>query len=723
MGKRLIKSPKVYIRDPGILHSLLALQSREQVLGQCACPSKKRGFAVEFMAFMTERQTKRPPAAVRLAGAALLLGGLAFNPLALAHFSPGHPLGTEGIIALQIASIFGGGWLVWRCPRLPLVPLALVALAFGALALLGGYGTVRSLQKVRERNRLLATIDRSEEVQQHLSGAALPLLALGMYQGQLPAAPARALFDSMVAVADVAPAAEATEVVPALGIKRQRWRIAPAAQLRGSDIQLWEPLLAAVHSSDYAAFHIETGHFLDAAEAIYQARLRFDASAQTKDGQRAQIRAWLTLEWQQQDATWRIQRWETESLEMLTRAHALFAEVLDEALPQDEDRARAKFSHHAELVHQSFRDSAFVAPHPYFTRQAFDRHPGISVVDIDADGYDDLYLAVRRGRNMLLHNGRDGAFTEDAAQYGLDVEHHTAAALFADFDNDGDPDVFLGRTLAPSLYLVNEDGHFAPCDLGDGVLPFLVASISAVDCDRDGLLDAYFSTYAARMLLEAVTTASGAGALLADFLPADRARALYDLSRDRIGHLIHDAPGPPNILLRNLGNGRFAPTAAVWRNTLQATWADYDRDGDPDLYLANDFAANSLLRNDGGALVDVTAESGAADPGFGMGASWADYDGDGRQDLYVTNMHSSAGRRITAAAGRAGAAFAPLAQGNSLLRNGRTGFTRVADSPVEDGGWGWGGQFLDFDNDGDLDIYALSGYYTPPSAVALPEDT
>ncbi|MDE2812284.1 MAG: VCBS repeat-containing protein, partial [Gemmatimonadota bacterium] len=596
--------------------------------------------------------TSRRCAAVRLAGVALLLSGLAFNPLALAHFFPGHPLGTEGIIVLQVTLLFGGGWLVWRCPRMPLIPIVLVALAFGAVAILGGYGTARSLQKMQERNRLLATIDRSEAVQQHLSGEALPLLALGMYQGQLPAAPARPLFGTAVDVADVKQTAEATEIVPALGIKRQRWRIAPAEQVHGADIQLWNSLLAAVHFFDYTAFHIETGHFLDAEETIYQARLRFDASAQTKDGEHAQIRAWLVFEWQQQeDATWRIRRWETESLEMLTREQALFAEVLDEVLPRDEDRARARFSRHAELVRQSFSDSVFVAPHRYFTRQAFDRHPGISVVDIDADGYDDLYIAVRWSRNMLLHNGGDGAFTERAAQYGLNVEHHTAAALFADFDNDGDPDVFLGRTLAPSLYMVNEDGHFASCDLGDGVLPFLVSSISAADYDGDGLLDVYFSTYAARMLLAAAPSASRTdfwgGALLADFLSADHARALYDLSRDRIGHLIYDAPGPPNILLRNLGDGRFEPTAAVWRNTLQATWADYDRDGDPDLYLANDFAANNLLRNDDGALVDVTAESGAADPGFGMGASWADYDGDGRQDLYVTNMHSSAGRRIT----------------------------------------------------------------------------
>lgn len=667
--------------------------------------------------------TERPRLAARLAGAGLLFGGLALNPLALAHFFAKPPLGTEGVITLQIALILSGGWLVWRGPRLPLIPIALIAVALGALALLGGYGTARSLQKVQDRNRLLAAIDRSEQVQQHLSGEALPLLALGSYQGQLPAAPARALFADTVVVADVEQTAEATEVVPALGIKRQRWNIAPAELVYDADIALWGPLWAALDGCDYAAFHLETGHFLDEEAAIYQARLRFDASAQTKGGERAQIRAGLVLEWQQQDdATWRILRWATESLEMLTRSHALFAEALDEVLP-----ARARVSRHAALVLQSFRDSAFIAPHRYFTRQAFDRHPGVSVVDIDADGYDDLYLAVRRGRNMLLHNGRDGTFTERAAQYGLDVEHHTAAALFADFDNDGDPDVFLGRTLAPSRYLVNESGHFAPRDLGADVLPFLVASISAADYDRDGLLDVYFSTYAVRMVLDAVTaTPHGApwgGALLADFLSADHARVLYELSRDRIGRLIHDAPGPPNVLLRNLGNGRFAPTVAGWRNTLQATWADYDRDGDPDLYLANDFAANNLLRNDGGVLVDVTAESGAVDPGFGMGASWADYDGDGRQDLYVTNMHSSAGRRITAAAGSAGAAFAPLARGSSLLRNNRTGFVRVADSPVEDGGWGWGGQFLDFDNDGDLDIYAPSGYYTPPVAVALPEDT
>ena len=138
--------------------------------------------------------------------------------------------------------------------------------------------------KVQERNRLLATIDRSEAVQQHLSGEALPLLVLGMYQGQLPTAPARALFADTVDVADV----EQTQ-------KRlrssRRWVLSVSAgglyPLSNSTVPIFNSgsrFFAAMRSCDYAAFHIETGHFLDAEETIYQARVRFDASAQTKDG-------------------------------------------------------------------------------------------------------------------------------------------------------------------------------------------------------------------------------------------------------------------------------------------------------------------------------------------------------------------------------------------------------------------------------------------------------
>ena len=111
-----------------------------------------------------------------------------------------------------------------------------------------------------------------------------------------------------------------------------------------------------------------------------------------------------------------------------------------------------------------------------------------------------------------------------------------------------------------------------------------------------------------------------------------------------------------------------------------------------------------------------------------MGASWGDYDGDGLLDLYVTNMSSKAGRRITKAMGPFGDRFAPMARGNSLFRQVGGKFVRESGTvpdklPVELAGWGWGSQFLDIDNDGDLDIFAPSGYYTAPPAVRLPVDT
>jgi len=193
-------------------------------------------------------------------------------------------------------------------------------------------------------------------------------------------------------------------------------------------------------------------------------------------------------------------------------------------------------------------------------------------------------------------------------------------------------------------------------------------------------------------------------------------------------HIYLALPGPPNVLLRNLGGGRFEPVEEAhplrsFLNTYQATWSDYDADGDPDVYLAHDFSPNQLFRNEGdGRFSDVTGATGTADIGFGMGVSWGDYDRDRRFDLYVTNMYSKAGKRITDFFDALDPAYAKMARGNTLFRNEGERFDPVsgvgdASLQVEVAGWSWGAQFGDLDNDGFEDLYALSGYYTAPPEV------
>lgn len=109
---------------------------------------------------------------------------------------------------------------------------------------------------------------------------------------------------------------------------------------------------------------------------------------------------------------------------------------------------------------------------------------------------------------------------------------------------------------------------------------------------------------------------------------------------------------------------------------------------------------------------------------FGMGASFEDYDQDGDLDLFVSNMYSKAGNRIIGLVGGVDPRIRVAARGNFLYRNDGGKFHQVADldSPVAQTGWSFGGQFADFNNDGQLDLYIPSGYYSAPKRVATEVD-
>jgi hypothetical protein len=453
----------------------------------------------------------------------------------------------------------------------------------------------------------------------------------------------------------------------------------------------------------------------------------------------------MKLTWQRAQATtnrlkadWQITDWKTEEMHSIASPKRMFVEALDTALHSPRDVAQLRRSEHYEATVKYYRAGMSSPPHPYFAPISANQKEGVAVADIDGDGFDDIYITVRIGKNMLLRNRGDGTFTEEAALRGLDLPGHTMCALFADFDNDGDLDAILGRSLLKTTYLENRGGRFVQHPI-PSFMPMAVISMAAADYNRDGLLDVYLCTY--RPAAPAGASPAGGVAQVKEgefdwpdeFLSLEQAREFRRRlaeNKQRKGGTVLDQVGPPNVLLVNRGEGRFEPapensTVGLWRNSLQATWGDYDQDGDPDLFVANDWAPSNLLRNDGPAgFTDVTEDAGTTAYGFSMGASWGDYDNDGLEDLYVSNMCSAPGRRITTRIPGLSRMFVESAMGNWLYRQTAKGkFQQIAglEPPamtVMDAGWSWGGCFADFDNDRFLDLYVLSGYFTAPEDLS-----
>jgi hypothetical protein len=343
--------------------------------------------------------------------------------------------------------------------------------------------------------------------------------------------------------------------------------------------------------------------------------------------------------------------------------------------------------------------------------------PGIAVGDVNGDGLDDLYLAQEGGLpNRLFIQEAGGSAVDVSSQSGADWLESTRGVLLADLDNDGDQD--LAAAVFANLVLAAGDGkgHFET----RFVFPTSqdTMSLAAADFDEDGDLDLYVCAYKR------------------DDLVKDAGVLSIGASDDFVYHDANDAA--PNVLYRN-EESMFAPplsfrdsteeaglNANNRRYSFAAAWEDYDRDGDLDLYVANDFGRNNLyqnqLRESGEAkFIDRAPEAGAEDSASGMGVTWGDYDLDGWPDVYVSNMFSAAGSRITPQA-----AFKPgssaevrgrlerFARGNTLLRNlGGGAFADASDAAgVTMGRWAWSSNFVDLQNDGWEDLVVANGYIT-----------
>lgn len=665
----------------------------------------------------------------------------------------GHLAGANKILLIRVCqgiAVLLGLWCLLR-GRPPLVaPRALPALnvllvVFVAAAVWGQLLARRIIDPDAELRAEIAEMVESEEVLLQLTPD-LKKLARSAKNLELPDHASRHLFEDRLTVLDLADGAPESHAAEGFSIPldESHWALAPAAvETSREEFAFWAPLLADVAYFEFAKFYFHHGDFGNDERDIWIGDTRFAGTARLADGSVAAFHAKANSTWVKTGETdedgkdvWRIGRWETREAHRESVADKLFREVTAEVL-EPADFAAAQRSIHEELVLEFLKEKDPVPPYEDFQLPSFDRHPGVSVVDIDGDGLDDLYVVARHGRNQLFRNLGDRRFEEVAARYGLDLEGSSSAAMFGDFDNDGDPDLFLGRTRDRTRYLVNEGGRFVDRseEAVDVPLPYMTSSIALADVDSDGLLDVYVSTYGAEAFHNDLANMESveSGRLLAKFLSDEDAQELWRLAHDQGRHKFLKRPGPPNLLLRNLGDGRFerfdgGTDVYLFRNTYHSSFGDFDNDGDQDLYCANDFSENHLFVNDGaGNFSDETATFGVADIGFGMGSDWGDFDNDGRLDLYVANMYSKAGQRITKQVPGLNPRFASMARGNSLFHNREDGFERVsALAPpgllVEAGGWSWGPQFVDFDNDGWLDLYALSGFYTVPAAVAIPLD-
>jgi Flp pilus assembly protein TadD/peroxiredoxin len=483
-----------------------------------------------------------------------------------------------------------------------------------------------------------------------------------------------------------------------IDVFRKRFR-SDVALGRERFLEEMERYLASMPRLDTAEFEITRIEEMAGPSPLVRVEIRYDLVGTGIEATREQrVGQWLT-QWSRDTRNgWQVRRWEATQ-ETFSRARGpIFLDITSRALGQTE-------SYKQQLLHGVD-----------YWRTVLDGASGIDIYgnnglaagDIDNDGLDDLYICQPPGLpNRLYHNRGDGTFEDVTEKAGVGVLDGTASALFADFRNQGIQDLLVVCGRGPLLFLNQENGKFR---LKRDAFQFrqppqgTFTHAAVADYDRDGLLDIYFCLYSYYLGLDQY------------HYPAP-----YFDARN----------GPPNFLFHNEGNATFQDrTEAAGLNvdndrfSFACAWGDYNSDGAPDLYVANDFGRNNLYRNNGdGKFAAVSAEAGVEDVGAGMSACWFDFDNDGNQDVFVANMWSPAGMRVSEQKNfheqepeAIRGLYRRHARGNSLYRNQANGkFQNVSvEAGVDVGRWAWCSDAWDFDHDGYPDLYVANGYISGP---------
>lgn len=332
--------------------------------------------------------------------------------------------------------------------------------------------------------------------------------------------------------------------------------------------------------------------------------------------------------------------------------------------------------------------------------------PGVCVADFDGDGWQDIYFVngrdlYNRGitvRNALYRNNGNGTFTDVTEKAGVPGTGYGLGCVWGDYDNHGHPDLFVTQYGRNVLYHNNGNGTFTDVTDKAGVAGeesgAFHSGATFFDYDKDGYLDLYVGSYVS---LEDGPRYCNIGAILSSCPP-------------------QAYKGSVNALYHNNGDGTFTNVTKAMNiyqphgKNLSVGAADYDNDGWPDLFVANDGLEAYLYHNEHGkGFKEIGVPSGIAYSASGslmaaMCISLGDYDNDGWLDLYVSDFQGSS---------------------DHLWHNdGKGNFDEVSDEAGITGAThnvlSFGGGFIDYDNDGLLDLFIANGHVYPEIEQASP---